>query len=50
LIDTIPRVYDFKFNTTETVLTYDKQLNEYRIHDEQLGNNMYKYGRVRGNM
>ena len=45
-----PRVYDYSFNTNETVIKYDKQLNEYRLHDEQLGNDMWKYGRVRGNM
>ena len=48
--DVKPRVMDYKFNTNETVIKYDKQLNEYRIHDEQLGNDMWKYGRVRGNM
>jgi hypothetical protein len=29
-----PRQYDYTFNTNETVIKYDKQLNEYRIHDE----------------
>ena len=48
--DVLPRVYDYTFNTNETSIKYDKQLNEYRLHDEQLGNNMWKYGRVRGNM
>lgn len=41
---------DYKYNTTETILVEDEQLNEYRIHTEQYGNNMKKYGRVRGNM
>ena len=45
-----PRVYDYTFNTNETVIKYDEQLNEYKVHDEQLGNDMWKYGRVRGNM
>ena len=45
-----PQVHDYSFNTNETVIKYDKQLNEYRLHDEQLGNDMTKYGRVRGNM
>jgi hypothetical protein len=45
-----PREYDYSFNTNETVIKYDEQLNEYRVHDEQLGNDMWKYGRVRGNM
>lgn len=40
---------EYQFNSGETVIKYDKQLNEYRIHDEQLINNMSKYGRIRGN-
>ena len=48
--DQLPRQFDYTFNTNETVIKYDKQLNEYRIHDEQLGNDMWKYGRIRGNM
>jgi hypothetical protein len=33
-------------------LTYmnDKQLNEFRVHTEQLGNDVWKYGRLKGNM
>ena len=41
---------DYKLNTTETIIVEDEQLNEYRIHTEQYGNNMKKFGRVRGNM
>lgn len=37
-------------NTPTTALVYDSQLNEYRVHTEQLGNNIWKYGRLRGNM
>ena len=37
-------------NTSTTALVYDRQLNEFRVHTEQLGNNMWKYGRLRGNM
>lgn len=37
-------------NTTTTALVYDRQLNEFRVHTEQLGNNIWKYGRLRGNM
>lgn len=48
--DLIPNQYNHTFNTTETVIKYDEQLNEYRIHDEQLGHDMWKYGRTRGNM
>jgi len=40
----------FSDNTTTTALVYDKQLNEYRVHTEQLGNDIKKYGRLRGNM
>lgn len=50
LQNVLPRQFDYQFNTNETVIKYDKQLNEYRIHDEQLGNDMWKYGRTRGNM
>ena len=42
--------YDYKLNSSEAILVEDEQLNEYRIHTEQFGNNMKKYGRVRGNM
>ena len=37
-------------NTVSTCLVYDKQLNEFRVHTEQLGNDVWKYGRLRGNM
>ena len=46
----LPRRDDYTLNTNETVIKYDEQLNEYRVHDEQLGHDMWKYGRVRGNM
>ena len=49
-MNTLPRKDDYKFNTNETVIKYDEQLNEYRLHDEQLGADMWKYGRTRGNM
>jgi hypothetical protein len=29
-----PRVNDYQFNTNETVIKYDDQLNEYRLHSE----------------
>lgn len=51
-----PEDYDPKIgyahtdNTTTTALVYDPQLNEYRVHTEQLGNDVRKYGRLRGNM
>lgn len=41
---------DYKYNTSETIIVEDEQLNEYRIHTEQFGNDIRKYGRVRGNM
>lgn len=49
-INDLPRQYDYTFNTNETVVKYDDQLNEFRLHDEQLGNDISKYGRIRGNM
>ena len=42
--------HNFSFNCNEVCLVEDDQLNEQRVHSEQLGNNMKKYGRVRGNM
>lgn len=41
---------DHSDNTVDCCLVYDKQLNEFRVHTEQLGNDMWKYGRLRGNM
>lgn len=40
----------YNFNCNETCLVEDIQLNEQRIRSEQLGNDIKKYGRVRGNM
>ena len=40
----------FKDNKTSAILIEDEQLNEYRLRTEQLGNDVKKYGRVRGNM
>lgn len=37
-------------NSVTCCLVYDKQLNEFRVHTEQLGNDVWKYGRLRGNM
>lgn len=37
-------------NSSVSMLIYDKQLNEYRVRTEQLGNNIKKFGRIRGNM
>lgn len=45
-----PKVDSYKDNTSDTTLVYDDQLNEYRVHTEQLANNIKKYGRLRGNM
>lgn len=42
--------YKYTFNTSETIVVEDDQLNEQRVHTESLGNDMKKYGRVRGNM
>lgn len=48
ILDDQPDMY--KDNTSETILIKDDQLSEYRIHTEQLGNDIKKYGRIRGNM
>lgn len=40
----------YTYNCAEPCLVEDDQLNETRIRTEQLGNDMRKYGRVRGNM
>lgn len=40
----------FQFNCSEVCLTQDDQLNEQRVHSESLGNDIKRYGRVRGNM
>lgn len=37
-------------NTSETMLVKDSQLNEYRVRTEQLGIDVRKFGRLRGNM
>jgi len=41
---------DYAFNTSEVILVEDDQLNEQRVHTESLGNDVRKYGRLRGNM
>lgn len=40
----------FSYNCSEVCLKEDEQLNEQRVHSEQLGNSIRKYGRLRGNM
>lgn len=40
----------YQYNTNEVCLIEDDQLNEQRVHSEQLGNDVKKYGRLRGNM
>lgn len=47
---TNPRENKYAFNTSETIIVNDEQLNEQRVHTEQLGNDVAKYGRLRGNM
>lgn len=42
--------FNFSLNSVETVLVEDVQLNEQRIRTEQLGNDMSRFGRIRGNM
>ena len=41
---------NYELNTSNTTLLVNSQLTEDRIHTEQLGNNIKKCGRVRGNM
>lgn len=40
----------YTYNCSEPCFVEDDQLNETRIRTEQLGNDMNKYGRIRGNM
>ena len=40
----------YSYNCSEPCLVEDDQLNEVRLRTESLGNDMRKYGRVRGNM
>ena len=40
----------YTYNCSEPCLVEDDQLNEVRVRTESLGNDMKKYGRVRGNM
>lgn len=40
----------FRENSSKTMLVHDNQVNEYRVRTEQLGNNIKKFGRLRGNM
>jgi hypothetical protein len=42
--------YQYTYNCSEPCLVEDDQLNEVRLRTESLGNDMKKYGRVRGNM
>lgn len=40
----------YSYNCSEPCLVEDDQLNEVRLRTESLGNDMKKYGRIRGNM
>lgn len=40
----------YSYNCSEPCFVEDDQLNETRIRTEQLGNDVRKYGRIRGNM
>ncbi len=42
--------YKYTYNCSEPCLVEDDQLNEVRLRTESLGNDVKKYGRVRGNM
>ena len=41
---------EYTYNCSEPCLVEDEQLNEVRIRTESLGNDVKKYGRLRGNM
>lgn len=41
---------EYTYNCSEPCLIEDDQLNEVRLRTESLGNDMRKYGRIRGNM
>lgn len=41
---------NYELNTVNTTLVNDELLNEDKVHTEQLGNDIKKYGRSRGNM
>ena len=41
---------NFTLNSSETCLTEDAHLSEFKLHTESLAHDMKKYGRVRGNM
>ena len=42
--------YKWELNTTDVWLQEDKQLSEYRIRANQLGNDIKKVGRIKGNI
>ena len=42
--------HKYGFNSNEVCLVKDDQMNEQRVRSESLGNNVKKYGRIRGNM
>lgn len=48
--ETTTQDFEYLNNCVETCLIEDEQLNEDRIHTEQLGIDIKKYGRVAGNM
>lgn len=42
--------YKYSYNCSEPCLVEDAQLNEVRLRTESLGNDIKKYGRIKGNM
>ena len=42
--------HKYGFNSNEVCLVKDNQMNEQRVRSESLGNNVKRYGRLRGNM
>lgn len=41
---------NYEINTANTILVRDSKLSEDRLHTQQVGNDIRKYGRIRGNM
>jgi hypothetical protein len=41
---------NYEWNTANTKLITDNLLSEDKVHTQQIGNDLKKYGRMRGNM
>lgn len=49
-VTTITQDNEYKHNSSKTTLVYDKRQNDYNVHTEQYGNDIKKFGRMKGNM